>query len=165
MSNSVDDLRQLVSWTSFLDCDILTINQTHELCYSYVRATVGVSYASPAYYADKLCERDRIYLRDFFVRTSNGEARRSQLETDKHKREDELSKVRIQKFGAERHANGRKRPKTLGELEMESEDKKKVEDECKEWVMKQAKKEMYGGENAPGRNPWHADIRKTMFWM
>ncbi|KAF2024621.1 hypothetical protein EK21DRAFT_16371, partial [Setomelanomma holmii] len=30
---------------------------THELCYTYVRAPCGVSYASPAYYADRLCER------------------------------------------------------------------------------------------------------------
>jgi eukaryotic translation initiation factor 2C len=33
--------------------------QTHKLCYTYVRATMGVSYAPPAYYADRLCERGR----------------------------------------------------------------------------------------------------------
>ncbi|KAF2648958.1 stem cell self-renewal protein Piwi, partial [Lophiostoma macrostomum CBS 122681] len=34
---------------------------TQRLCYTYVRATLGVSYASPAYYADRLCERGRCY--------------------------------------------------------------------------------------------------------
>ncbi|KAH8722724.1 Piwi domain-containing protein, partial [Phaeosphaeriaceae sp. PMI808] len=32
---------------------------TQGLCYTYVRSTIGVSYASPTYYADRLCERGR----------------------------------------------------------------------------------------------------------
>lgn len=36
---------------------------THQLCYSFARATKGVSYVSPAYIADRLCERGRVYLR------------------------------------------------------------------------------------------------------
>ena len=40
-----------------------TSTQTHKLCYSYCRATMGVSYASPTYYADRLCERAAIYVR------------------------------------------------------------------------------------------------------
>jgi eukaryotic translation initiation factor 2C len=39
---------------------------THNLCHTYVRATTGVSYASPAYYADRLAERGRCYLREWF---------------------------------------------------------------------------------------------------
>ncbi|OJD34260.1 protein argonaute 1-like [Diplodia corticola] len=39
---------------------------TNALCYTYVRATMSVSYAPPAYYADRLCERGRVYLRQFF---------------------------------------------------------------------------------------------------
>ncbi|KAF2740119.1 stem cell self-renewal protein Piwi, partial [Polyplosphaeria fusca] len=38
-------------------------NLTHNLCYSYARATTGVSYVAPAYIADRLCERGRVYLR------------------------------------------------------------------------------------------------------
>jgi eukaryotic translation initiation factor 2C len=38
-------------------------NLTHHLCYSFARATKGVSYAAPAYIADRLCERGRAYLR------------------------------------------------------------------------------------------------------
>ncbi|OAG11142.1 ribonuclease H-like protein [Paraphaeosphaeria sporulosa] len=37
----------------------------YELCYSYVRATLPVGYAPPAYYADRLCERARCYFAYF----------------------------------------------------------------------------------------------------
>lgn len=40
---------------------------THALCYIYARATKGVSYCSPAYYADRLCDRGRAWLRDYLV--------------------------------------------------------------------------------------------------
>lgn len=36
---------------------------THSFCYAYSRATKGVSYCAPAYYADRLCDRGRAYLR------------------------------------------------------------------------------------------------------
>lgn len=38
---------------------------TYELCFTYARANNAVSYAPPAYYADRLCERGRLYLRPF----------------------------------------------------------------------------------------------------
>jgi eukaryotic translation initiation factor 2C len=44
-------------------------NFTYKLCFTYVRATLGVSYALPAYYADRLCERGRQYLRDWLRQT------------------------------------------------------------------------------------------------
>lgn len=40
---------------------------THALCYIYARATKGVSYCSPAYYADRLCDRGRAWLREYLV--------------------------------------------------------------------------------------------------
>lgn len=40
---------------------------THALCYIYARATKGVSYCSPAYYADRLCDRGRAWLRGYLV--------------------------------------------------------------------------------------------------
>ncbi|KAI7573029.1 hypothetical protein KC343_g4105 [Hortaea werneckii] len=40
---------------------------THMLCYAYARATKGVSYCAPAYYADKLCDRGRAYLRHYYM--------------------------------------------------------------------------------------------------
>lgn len=40
---------------------------THSLCYIYARATKGVSYCAPAYYADRLCDRGRAYLRPWLT--------------------------------------------------------------------------------------------------
>ncbi|KAH9842269.1 Protein argonaute-3 [Teratosphaeria destructans] len=40
-------------------------NLTHAFCYNYARATKGVSYVGPAYYADRLCERGSAYLRAY----------------------------------------------------------------------------------------------------
>ncbi|KAL5415744.1 hypothetical protein PMIN03_002520 [Paraphaeosphaeria minitans] len=37
---------------------------THKLCYSYCRSTTGVSYVSPTYYADRLCERAALYMKE-----------------------------------------------------------------------------------------------------
>ena len=36
---------------------------THMLCYCFPRATKGVSYAAPAYIADRLCDRGRVWLK------------------------------------------------------------------------------------------------------
>lgn len=38
---------------------------TFELCFMYARCNCSVSYAPAAYYADKLCERGRLYLKPF----------------------------------------------------------------------------------------------------
>lgn len=35
------------------------------MCYTFPRATRGVSYCAPAYLADRLCERGRQYIRDW----------------------------------------------------------------------------------------------------
>ncbi|KAK4539625.1 hypothetical protein LTR36_010508 [Oleoguttula mirabilis] len=40
---------------------------THAFCYNYARATKGVSYCGPAYYADHLCDRGRAYLRGWLT--------------------------------------------------------------------------------------------------
>lgn len=40
---------------------------THAFCYNYARATKGVSYCGPAYYADRLCDRGRAYISDWLI--------------------------------------------------------------------------------------------------
>ncbi|KAK4556973.1 hypothetical protein LTR86_005954 [Recurvomyces mirabilis] len=40
---------------------------TNGFCYSYAKATKGVSYCAPAYYADRLCDRGRAYLRHWLL--------------------------------------------------------------------------------------------------
>ncbi|OTB13349.1 hypothetical protein K445DRAFT_168285 [Daldinia sp. EC12] len=41
---------------------------THEMCYLFGRATKAVSICPPAYYADIVCTRQRLYLDDYFER-------------------------------------------------------------------------------------------------
>ena len=47
----------------------------HALSHTYARSAGSVSYAPPAYYADRLCGRLRVYFRDFF---GPGDSRRPQ---------------------------------------------------------------------------------------
>ncbi|KAK2751052.1 Nucleolar Complex 2 protein [Myotisia sp. PD_48] len=56
---------------------------THNLSYVFGRATRSVSIATPAYYADILCERGRCYLYDVFHRKHNASASTYQPETSK----------------------------------------------------------------------------------
>ncbi|GAB7359383.1 hypothetical protein MBLNU230_g6034t1 [Neophaeotheca triangularis] len=44
---------------------------THEFSYVYARSTTGVSYCAPAYYADRLCDRGRAYLRPWLMSYDN----------------------------------------------------------------------------------------------
>jgi eukaryotic translation initiation factor 2C len=41
-------------------------NFINKLCYTYMRSVTSVSYATPAYYADRLCDRLRFYFKHFF---------------------------------------------------------------------------------------------------
>ena len=40
---------------------------THTFCYAYARVSRGVFYFAPAYYADRLYDRGRAYLRHYFI--------------------------------------------------------------------------------------------------
>ncbi|KAK3621321.1 hypothetical protein LTR56_022857 [Elasticomyces elasticus] len=54
---------------------------THHLCYNYARATKGVSYAGPAYYADRLADRGTHYLKGY----TTGRSMPQWLKTDAEK--------------------------------------------------------------------------------
>lgn len=60
---------------------------TNAFCYNFSHSTSAVSYASPAYYADRLCERAMLYLREFFDNDpriqalANDSLRRTNLDT------------------------------------------------------------------------------------
>ncbi|KAJ4351686.1 uncharacterized protein N0V89_007029 [Didymosphaeria variabile] len=149
---------------------------THELCYTYVRSTSGVSYASPAYYADRLCERGRCYLRDFFVRTTAGRPRRNDIERKQNQQQDALRHKRVKRYGPERDPNtGRKRRVTGSEQEQIQTDRNSLRDFCNGWTMNEAELALYGvadskpnGDLIPNspRNPWgNQPLGRTMFWM
>ncbi|UPX17281.1 uncharacterized protein EKO05_0007647 [Ascochyta rabiei] len=146
MDRTVEELRQL----------------THELCFTYVRTTSAVSYASPAYYADRLCERGRCYLRDFLVTTQDGKTLRNDLKNFKRAEEKRLAARRKATYGAPGAGNAR-HTKEDAERVHELQDRKTVEDACTNHTMQKAKRVFY--KNGPDRNPWSARIAHTMFWM
>ncbi|KAH7068120.1 Piwi domain-containing protein [Paraphoma chrysanthemicola] len=74
---------------------------THNLCYSYVRSMSGVSYASPTYYADRLCERGHLYIRRFYL--GNDDDLKKDLHDEKVKLEDAQLKKRQTRFSAKEH--------------------------------------------------------------
>lgn len=57
---------------------------THGFCYTYARATKGVSYCSPAYYADRLCDRGRAYIRDWLIGKKDFGPDRPKRKGEKH---------------------------------------------------------------------------------
>lgn len=163
MNKSTEDLRQLVRPLAHIAEQMLTINQTHELCFTYVRTTGAVSYASPAYYADRLCERGRCYLLDFLVSTPHGRNLRQQLRICKHEQEDLAAERRIAKYGPMRNADKTRRTKTTPEQLQELEDRNAVEEACHCDTMDKARFAFY--TNGPDKNPWHSRVADTMFWM
>lgn len=52
---------------------------TQGLCYMFGRATKAVSYCTPAYYADILCERARCYLHQHFEQSTAGDGTQTPL--------------------------------------------------------------------------------------
>ncbi|KAF3038915.1 hypothetical protein E8E11_000489 [Didymella keratinophila] len=121
-----------------------------------------MSYASPAYYADRLCERGRCYLRDFFVNTPQGAARRNQLNQYKRTEERRRAGIRATQYGSLWNGNVR-HAKTLQEQTQEANDRKAVIDDCVRRTMASAEFVFY--KNGRDKNPWRDNIAQTMFWM
>ncbi|KAH5540707.1 hypothetical protein HBI27_098380 [Parastagonospora nodorum] len=130
---------------------------TYNLCLSYVRATMGVSYAAPAYYADRLCERARCYLRDFFVPQQSMreevEAQRRQFEKSKgirppkdmdnmsfSQKEQERARVKQVKEEIDGILRKMKRTSAQSRLDARSQEQDYCEEKCEA-------------------------LRKTMYWM
>ncbi|KAF2748589.1 Piwi-domain-containing protein [Sporormia fimetaria CBS 119925] len=67
---------------------------THELCYTYVRSTTGVSYAARTYYADRLCERGRVYLRDLYNPSPRGKPDQDKAKKEKSTKEQKRKEQR-----------------------------------------------------------------------
>lgn len=89
MQLSASDLQSIVSHPSLPPPPLFPLTiptlQTHAFCYTYAKATRGVSYCAPAYYADRLCDRGRAYLRHWLL--NRGEEYR--LERGEREDEDE----------------------------------------------------------------------------
>ncbi|KAI7155980.1 hypothetical protein KC349_g6588 [Hortaea werneckii] len=109
---------------------------THMLCYAYARATKGVSYCAPAYYADKLCDRGRAYLRHYYMGLPGCEPR------------------------AMRRAKSGPPPETYEQYI------RSIRDDVRESPHYRPRRNLappqYG---APRQNPWHENLDNTMFYL
>lgn len=133
---------------------------THEICYTYARATLGVSYASPAYYADRLCERGRASIRDFLI---GDEKLRSELQNEKLDWEAQRRRLRNSMFPRNSDAQGNRPRKSHEEEILESIHREEVAKLCRQHTMAKIKQiwERYGGED---KNPWNSRLNDAMFW-
>jgi eukaryotic translation initiation factor 2C len=108
---------------------------TYMLCYAFGRATKGVSYVAPAYIADRLCERGRVYLRPWNMnpeqrptftppKDANGKLDKDKVPAAKHQLAKDLAAT----------------PEVWG----------------RNYNLKPGKERL---------NPWHPCFDKVMFWM
>jgi eukaryotic translation initiation factor 2C len=134
---------------------------THQICYTYARAMLGVSYASPAYYADRLCERGRAYIRDFLI---GDEGLRKALQGQKSAWETERRNMRNSIFPRSRDAQGHRPRKTSDEEIMASIHRDQVAKLCRQHTM-QAVGEIWERHGGKDKNPWNSHLDNTMFWM
>ncbi|KAI4940044.1 uncharacterized protein J4E92_001332 [Alternaria infectoria] len=134
----------------------------HNLCYSYVRTMGGVSYVSPTYYADRLCERGRLYIRKYFI--GDDKSLWDDFGAEKKRQEDIWRDAR-----AKIHGTG-ERKKSSKERQAEKDDSEKVMTHMKDWMLKKVENEFYvfkdhADESKRWDNPYSKDLAQTMFWM
>lgn len=110
---------------------------THAFCFNYARATKGVSYAGPAYYADRLAERGTLYLKAY---------------TD-GKPVPLISKTRAE----EEHKDKREGERIYGRRVAEHIQR------SPEWNPR-VSSPVAAGRTAR-INPWHPDLDISMFWL
>ncbi|KAF2005628.1 Piwi-domain-containing protein [Amniculicola lignicola CBS 123094] len=111
-------------------------NLTHALCYAFGRATKGVSYAAPAYIADRLCERGRVYLRGW---QPAGRFATPPVKMSQEKDEDYAARV----------------------FKWKQDMALDLSRQGHWWINFND-----NPANGPVRlNPWHPSLDKTMFWM
>jgi len=114
---------------------------TNTLCYCFPRALKGVSYAAPAYIADRMCERGRVWLR--------------------HWKPDQNFKLPATNNGVSWDPAAVTRWKAAKALELSRTTLLTGPNMEKVWV--------HYNDNAalgPVRfNPWHSNLDDTMFWM
>jgi eukaryotic translation initiation factor 2C len=128
---------------------------------------MGVSYAPPAYYADRLCERGRNYLRDWFTPNYESEhfkvyqERKTTIEKDaKIVLKNDIANLPVQAIPAGR----RKARKSVQQVEYERKSRENVEKTLEKEFLLSAK-EYFKDQRADGPGPWAEALDKTMFWM
>jgi hypothetical protein len=111
------------------------------LCYTFGRSTTGVSYAAPAYIADRLCERGRAYIREWA--------------------EDKFA-LPVFDYKSYQDAQGRVRKPTNAEMAVEKTAM------VRQLLTQKGFWGMYndtGPKDKQRLNPWHPNLDDGMFWM
>jgi len=113
---------------------------TNALCYTYARCCLPVGYAPPAYYADRLCEQARLYIKRFDVRQRVGPEPQRPDKVDGESAISRNSNIRQWKINLRNW-------------------KTSVADEWKRLDTGPSNGEVVSN------GPWHAKLNDTMFWM
>ncbi|KAF2740263.1 hypothetical protein EJ04DRAFT_508252 [Polyplosphaeria fusca] len=125
---------------------------THNLCYTYVRATLGVSYASPAYYADRLCERGRCYVREWFNPSPD-------KRNEHKKRKDEMmDRRRKQRPPMPENDTTQKRAEARKKTEQDREDENAALGDLQRVLVDQMRRRI-----SPKESPNRRDLLNTMY--
>lgn len=161
--SSTEDLKKLVRSPSKLIDSLANVYKTHLLCYTYCRATTGVSYATPTYYADRLCDRARLYLP--MTWSGSDPTFLDSLETAKTEHLTSRQTERDTKYRQGQKFDKALNVKSEEELAHEAEDDESLRLYAREYTMTYARKEFYGREDNLTGNPWHTDLNRIMFWM
>lgn len=147
------------------DCELQEL--TYKLCYTYARATIGVSYAPPAYYADRLCDRGRAYLRDWFSPSKDSAHYKAYLASRKTVEDNKAQELKDAKakLPAVPPRPGRNAPrKSAAEIAEERTHEKKVEEQLEKDILAEAVT-AWSKARTGGPGPWAEALDKTMFWM
>lgn len=115
--------------------DIQTL--THAFCFNYARATKGVSYAGPAYYADRLAERGTLYLKAY---TNGKQSPSIDMIEKESKHNDTRQGERMYEERVARHVQ-----------------------ESVEWNPRV--NDPVAAGTLPRINPWHPAMDTCMFWL
>ncbi|KAH7092064.1 ribonuclease H-like domain-containing protein [Paraphoma chrysanthemicola] len=136
---------------------------THNLCHTYVRATMGVSYAPPTYYADRLCERGRAYLRPWF---NPDRATKESWDDKKRRHQRDVKAERDAKNSkSNRLKRKRKHKKTVEELKEEEQDKDTVNKRLMKTLKKDLDKRFLVEPVDEVAGKRRTRILETMYWM
>jgi eukaryotic translation initiation factor 2C len=124
---------------------------------------MGVSCAAPAYYADRLCDRARCYLREFFAPLP---FKRDELETRRQKKEDETGLRKLLRAEYSKLTRAQKDQKRERAAKLRDQ----VEKELKQMTWDAAKNK-FEGRDAEGGLLQNSNqdrtekLSKTMYWM
>lgn len=123
---------------------------------------MGVSYAPPAYYADRLCERGRCYLRDLLNPDQEDVLELDDLEA---KLKSDRRSIRDAQFSPRV-----KDEKDVVVISKEERELRKAHDdevdlELRKHTFRKAEAIFNKGGGDGRGNPWKQSLRRTMFWM